>query len=273
MSTRKSSGAREERHSESPSGATFPDTLWGTDYYLVTSGVVIPLEPGKSVVLGRDNEGCDVVLADARVSKRHAAVVPAAGRYFLEDLGSLNGTFVNGRRVEGRVALVAGDEILIRPYKLLFVGADHPEVVRSSRKIFLNHRPDSSGHLSGRLESFSILDLVQLLNATGQDGVLRIRDRRRTGELVFRGGEIIAATWGGAVAEEAVRQILSLESGSFDFLRVAPPEPITPLRVRTLGLILEAARRRDEMAAAEAPQPPASPRTRRIGQPDDSSRR
>lgn len=269
---RRSSDAGEGTGSGSPEAAVFPDTLWGTDYYLIASGVVIPLRPEKTVVLGRDNESSDVVLADARVSKRHAAVIPATGRYFLEDLGSLNGTFLNGHRIKQRVPLVACDEILIRPYKFLFVGADHPEVVRSSQKIFLNHRPDLSGHLSGRLESFSILDLVQLLNATGQDGVLRIRDHPRTGELVFRGGEIVAATRGAAVAEDAVRQILSLEKGGFDFLRFSTPEPIAALRTRTLGLVLEAARRRDEMAAAEEPPPP-SPRTRRIAQRDDSSRR
>jgi len=254
-------------------GKSFPDTLWGTEYYLTVLGVVIPLQPGRTVVLGRDNEACDVVLADARVSKRHAAVVPAAGRYFLEDLGSLNGTFLNGRRVKRRHPLVAGDEILIRPYKLMFVGADHSEVVRSSQKIFLHHRPDAEGHLAGRLDLFPVLDLVQLLNATSQDGVLRVKAGGQSGELVFRQGEIVAAAWAGKVGEEAVAAILALEKGRFDFLRGPTPEPIAPLRTRTLTLILDAARRRDEAAAREAAEMPVSPQTRRIGHRTDSRSR
>lgn len=276
MSTPKSSNAKPEQAEADAEGwsSRFPDTLWGTDYYLLVMGVVIPVKPDRTIVLGRDNEHCDVVLADARVSKRHAAVIPAAGRFFLEDLGSLNGTFLNGRRLKKRGPLVAGDEILIRPFKLLFVGADHPEVQKSSQKIFLHHRPDFGGHLSGRLEMFPILDLVQLLNATAQDGVLRVRAGKRGGELVFLNGEIIAATWQHKVGEEAIAEILALEEGNFDFVRGRPPEPITAVKTRTLSLVLEAARRRDEMlAATETVQEPSSPQTRRIRHGEDSSSR
>jgi pSer/pThr/pTyr-binding forkhead associated (FHA) protein len=46
------------------------------------------------VVLGRD-AGADVVLDDARVSRRHARMTPEPGGIVVEDLGSRNGTFVN----------------------------------------------------------------------------------------------------------------------------------------------------------------------------------
>ena len=59
--------------------------------------------------LGRDD--CDVVLSDPEVSRRHAFVGESADGFTIEDLGSTNGTFVNGERIDGARALRSGDEI------------------------------------------------------------------------------------------------------------------------------------------------------------------
>jgi hypothetical protein len=59
------------------------------------------------VVIGR--EGCDVVLADPEVSRRHAALRMTGEGPAVEDLGSTNGTFVNGVRIAGVVVLSDGD--------------------------------------------------------------------------------------------------------------------------------------------------------------------
>ncbi|HNX45814.1 MAG TPA: FHA domain-containing protein [Anaerolineaceae bacterium] len=62
------------------------------------------------VVIGRD-AGSDIVVADRQVSRRHARVEITGQGAILEDLGSKNGTFLNGQKVEGRVRLSEGDEI------------------------------------------------------------------------------------------------------------------------------------------------------------------
>lgn len=62
----------------------------------------------RELVLGRDS-GCDWVLDDARVSREHARIAPGEGEYVLEDLGSRNGTRVNGAPIAGTVALRDGD--------------------------------------------------------------------------------------------------------------------------------------------------------------------
>ena len=66
----------------------------------VTSGETTGAEfdIDRELVLGREN--CDVTLPDAEASRRHAAVRPAGGGVEVEDLGSLNGTFVNDERLE-----------------------------------------------------------------------------------------------------------------------------------------------------------------------------
>ena len=64
---------------------------------------------GGRLVLGR-SPGCQLVFADDTVSRRHAELRMTEGRWMLRDLGSANGTWVNGRRVmEAEVA--PGDEV------------------------------------------------------------------------------------------------------------------------------------------------------------------
>ena len=71
--------------------------------------------------LGRHDEN-DVVLAGPTVSARHATVRVEPVGVVIEDEGSLNGTFVNGERIEQRL-LEEGDRIQIGPHLLLFVPA------------------------------------------------------------------------------------------------------------------------------------------------------
>jgi adenylate cyclase len=67
-----------------------------------------------TTMLGRGS-----VLTDRRVSKTHASLEPTANGWLLRDLGSNNGTLVNGSRV-AQIALADGDVIEIGPYKLTF---------------------------------------------------------------------------------------------------------------------------------------------------------
>ena len=76
---------------------------------------------GRITKVGR-HETNDVVLAGPTVSARHATVRVEAVGVVVEDEGSLNGTFVNGERVEQRL-LEEGDRIQIGPHLLLFVPA------------------------------------------------------------------------------------------------------------------------------------------------------
>jgi pSer/pThr/pTyr-binding forkhead associated (FHA) protein len=63
---------------------------------------------------------CDIFLDDVTVSRRHAVVSRADAAFAIEDLGSLNGTFLNRRRIE-RSSLENGDEVQIGKYRLTFL--------------------------------------------------------------------------------------------------------------------------------------------------------
>jgi ABC-2 type transport system ATP-binding protein len=74
------------------------------------NGTEVPV--GSQVVVGRDAGAADVILdEDTQVSRRHAAFSPAGAGLTAQDLGSTNGTFVNGARLTGVVALNNGDRI------------------------------------------------------------------------------------------------------------------------------------------------------------------
>jgi hypothetical protein len=71
------------------------------------------------VALGRSRQ-CEVVLDDPNVSRRHAEIRPRGGSWVLIDLGSTNGSSLNGRRVENPEVLKPGDEIELGTSTLTF---------------------------------------------------------------------------------------------------------------------------------------------------------
>jgi len=81
-----------------------------------------PIEKDQ-VVLGREDH-CDIVLRERQISREHIKVLRNDGRYFVEDLASRNGTWVNGKKLEGTQELYDNDEIHIAlAVRLQFVGS------------------------------------------------------------------------------------------------------------------------------------------------------
>src|SRR4051794_23643747 len=74
---------------------------------------------GARTRIGRSPE-CEIFLDDVTVSRNHAVLVERDGRFLVEDEGSLNGTFVNRKRID-QVPLTNGDEIEIGKYRLTFI--------------------------------------------------------------------------------------------------------------------------------------------------------
>lgn len=88
------------------------------------------LEPEGELVIGR--QGAAVTIEDSELSRRHAAVRPVDGGIEIEDLGSLNGTFVNGRRIEAPTRLAGGDSVKLGQSVLELEGAAAPATVMSA---------------------------------------------------------------------------------------------------------------------------------------------
>lgn len=82
----------------------------------------IELLEGENL-LGRD-AGAVIRLEGEGISRRHARIVVRAGRVTIEDLGSKNGTYVQGQRIDGTRELSAGDEIRISRELLVLIEAN-----------------------------------------------------------------------------------------------------------------------------------------------------
>ena len=70
----------------------------------------------NEIILGRDTSS-DICIDDIAVSRQHARIAKGLDDYFVEDVGSINGTFVNGHWVS-KAAVETGDEISIGKYSL-----------------------------------------------------------------------------------------------------------------------------------------------------------
>jgi Protein of unknown function (DUF3662)/FHA domain len=116
---------------DEPEAEDMPDAGGRTMVYSMAGRVAGPLEErararsqnalllleGKRMVVGPAgatigrSRGCDVVLSDPNVSREHAEIRPRGGSWVLTDLGSTNGSRVNGRRIDRPEVIKPGDEI------------------------------------------------------------------------------------------------------------------------------------------------------------------
>jgi pSer/pThr/pTyr-binding forkhead associated (FHA) protein len=100
-----------------------------------TPGATFALE-GDQLTIGRDSSS-GVAINDAEISRKHARLTFQGGKYVIEDLGSTNGTFVNGQRLVSAVVLKSGDvvsfgEQIVLMYEAL--STDPGETMLSARK-------------------------------------------------------------------------------------------------------------------------------------------
>ena len=113
------------------------------------------------VIIGRDTTA-DLCLPHVRVSRLHARIRRGAATAIVEDLGSANGTFINGRRLVLPESLVEGACIEIGPYSLIYTGT---ALVSSSRSNNLQIEARNLKRVvgSGRKQTEVILDDVSLV--------------------------------------------------------------------------------------------------------------
>jgi len=94
---------------------------------------VYPLE-GEEVVVGRDPRAAQLELGNVSVSRRHCRFVMAPGGAIVEDLGSQNGTMVNGSRVE-RHELKTGDVVGVGKFALVYLAEGREAQVYKGRLV------------------------------------------------------------------------------------------------------------------------------------------
>jgi pSer/pThr/pTyr-binding forkhead associated (FHA) protein len=120
-----------------------------------------PVELAKELVLLGRTDGCDVRLDHKSVSKLHCVIVKTDGLLLLRDLGSTNGTRVNGQRVR-RAALLPNDQLTIATYKFrVLFGPDllPPRPDEATQQIGAAELAELMQHRGGPSEKDSAGDL------------------------------------------------------------------------------------------------------------------
>src|SRR5690606_21434598 len=182
-----------------------------------------PLAEGTAVVVGRSSD-LDMVLVEEMVSRRHAHIEMRGGVVHVEDLGSTNGTFVNGERIQ-RATLTEGDRLLIGTsiLKLVAVEESPPGSRRNLQHVALGKetiRQQATGanatRMTGNLEEIPLPDLMQLFGTSRKDGTLVVHSER-VGRLHLRDGEVIDASIDGStlIPAKAAYRMLSWTFGTF----------------------------------------------------------
>ena len=87
------------------------------------------IELDGELIVGR--EDASLTIEDPEISRKHAAIRPVDGGFEIEDLGSRNGTHVNGSRIEGATRLGGGDSIKLGQSVIAFEAARGAETVAS----------------------------------------------------------------------------------------------------------------------------------------------
>jgi hypothetical protein len=211
-------------------------------------GSTFPLGPkGESWVAGRSQDA-DLVLHDDTVSRKHARIYQARGTLWLRDLGSRNGTQVNGRSVSHH-RLRPGDRITIGA-SLLRV--DVVPLAQLERKLGPGPEEITAGRsMSGSIQDIPLADVLQWLATSRKTGALRVRGTA-VGELFLRQGQVYYARIEGSgklKAEKALLRMMGWTEGTFELdNNVVDPPQGQELSVGLEHILMEAARVQDELA-------------------------
>lgn len=211
------------------------------------------LEPGREVVIGRSAE-CELRLPSGEASRRHAIVGWRGANAVVRDLGSTNGTLVNGAKIDGERELEPGDRIEIGGFAISYCRVDAsfaaPEAVASDRTIvaFAPLAKPAASALKGDLAKIPLFAVLQMLEMGGQSGCLVVEGADGEFSLWMIRGRIVHAETPKAHGMEAALALAQIEAGRFEFTP-GSPAPEGSFEVSVTEVILEASRLLDESRA------------------------
>jgi hypothetical protein len=212
-------------------------------------GGEFPLATQQEIVVGRSSE-LDMVLVEDMVSRRHARIECSDEQIIIEDLGSTNGTFVNGEKIK-RAMLKEGDRVLIGTSILKVVSTDPSAPARPRREEMPSGgRSAQTRSMSGSIDEIPLPDLLQLFGSSKKSGVLVVRSDDDVGKIFLRKGVVTFATINDldeVPPLKSVFRILTWTRGSFE---LGPPEDrqmAGEVNASVQELLMEGLRQIDEL--------------------------
>ena len=223
-----------------------------------------PLQDARDLVIGRSSD-LDMVLIEDMVSRKHARISLQDGAITIADLGSTNGTFVNGEKVK-KAQLKEGDRVLIgtsilklvtvqRSAQPIDARAAQQQLERTAAAQELRGR----SAVQGRLEEVPLVDLLQLLSTSKKTGAIVIQGYRG-GRVHLRNGRVVAAVIDADPTlppKKALYRMVGWTQGGFEFVPQEGELPPMPNEIQesTEALVMEAMQQQDELARGTLPAP------------------
>jgi len=223
-------------------------------------GGEFPIDENHPIVVGRSSE-LDMVLVEEMVSRKHAKIELREGKIHIEDLGSTNGTFVNGERIV-KGWLKEGDRVLIGSNILKVIAMTTEDSTAGVRK-----GPDTAApkpapprrsteggesRMRGSLEEIPLPDLLQLFGTSRKSGVLVVEAGPEGGRIFLDQGLIhyVTVEQGGKEVPlaplKAFYRMLVWERGSFELEPPSTRKFEPPLNASVTEVLMEGFRQRDE---------------------------
>lgn len=229
-------------------------------------GGEFPLVKGREIIVGRSSE-LDMVLIEDMVSRKHAKIQALDDEISIVDLGSTNGTFVNGEKIK-KARLKEGDRVLIGTSIMKLVTVDPANAVSEAEaRNQLEKRGQqqmmrtmtTSRAMSGSIEEIPLPDLLQLLSTSKRTGVLYLKGPQGQGEIYLRKGQIYYATIDESFdlsPMKAAYRILTWDKGTFELDSAEEKQVLEEINDSTEGLLMEGMRLLDEFKRLEEDLPP-----------------
>jgi len=226
-------------------------------------GGEFPLKGDKQLIIGRSSE-LDIVLVEDMVSRKHAKITLAGGKITIEDLGSTNGTFVNGEKVKTS-RLKEGDRILVGTsiLKLVKAGANAVELSDAQVKQNLEQvavvqsQRQTKTAMTGKIEEVPLPDLLQLFHTSKKNGVLVVNNQQEA-KIYLRQGKVYYAVINDnhdLGPQKSFNRIITWEVGEFELRPPDNQEFMTELDESTEHLLMDALRQLDELRRIQGSLP------------------
>src|SRR5262245_16336502 len=216
-------------------------------------GGEFPIVNDKPIIVGRSSD-LDMVLVEDMVSRKHARITMQQDQIWIEDLGSTNGSFVNGEKIK-RARLKEGDRVLIGTSILKAIAghagpADTTDAKRDLENVAAARRTTQARTMSGSIEEVPLPDLLQLFGTSKKSGVLVIRtETDDVGKIFMRKGTIYFASINDledVPPMKSIFRMLTWQKGLFDLDPPDEREFPSEISLSVQEVLMEGLRQLDE---------------------------
>ncbi len=221
-------------------------------------GGEFPLAANSEIVVGRSSD-LDMVLVEDMVSRRHAKIAVNGDQVTIQDLGSTNGTFVNGERVK-RAVLNDGDRVLIGTSIIKLVTSEAAvgaaPAAKQLQEVAAHRRTNQVRSMSGAIDEVPLPDLLQLFGSSRKTGVLVVKTYTDIGKVYLEKGIIILATINDSevlAPEKSIYRIITWRHGTFYMEPAEEGQLPNRMAMSAEGALMEGIRIFDEVNRIELP--------------------